>query len=216
MSSAILQEDLFADVHESRFQGAKRSNMAIHSNNYVDLLILRNRVFRLLTVRHEQRYPARGRFANARVSCIHVAKRSDMCSVDMKSFDLQMLRNRFFKLGKVHIWLGHTCKVVEFLIVRKSVFRLGNRQIWAVLSCKRVDLLMPRKNCLSCVSFKYLSCRHARGRLTTSQKSRFQAANGEIWAALSCKRVDLLTLRKLVFKLRIIHIFELPSCKGVD
>ena len=42
MSSAIVQEGRFSDAHESRFQGAKRSNM---DSAEVGLLMLRNRIF---------------------------------------------------------------------------------------------------------------------------------------------------------------------------
>ena len=47
-------------------------------------MILRNRVFRNETVKYRSAILPEGLFADAQASRIHVAKRSDMCSVDMK------------------------------------------------------------------------------------------------------------------------------------
>ena len=60
MRSDILQECRFVDAQESRFQCAKCSKKVVVSSNVVDLLILRNRVFRLQNAQKRGYRPARG------------------------------------------------------------------------------------------------------------------------------------------------------------
>ena len=47
MGNAVLQEERLATAQESRFQAAKRSDMRSASCKKVDLLMFRNRVFRM-------------------------------------------------------------------------------------------------------------------------------------------------------------------------
>ena len=78
MSCAELQGGLFADAQESRFQGAKRTNIGRVSSNEVDLLMLKNLVFR---VRNFQK----------------------CAMLSFKGGDLLMLRNRVLKLPNFQI-----------------------------------------------------------------------------------------------------------------
>ncbi len=55
-----------------------------------------------------------------------------------RNFDLLILRNRFLKLGKVHIWLVSPFYVVDLLILRNCIIRPRNVRICVVLSCKVV------------------------------------------------------------------------------
>ena len=82
-----------------------------------------------------------------------------------------MLRNRVFKLGKVHIWVVQSCKGDDLLMFRNLVFRLRNVQIWTVLSCKVVDVLMLRNGV-----FRQRDLQE--GRKADAQESRIEPAKG--------------------------------------
>ena len=51
---------------------------------------------------------------------------------------LLMLRNGFFRLWFVQVWVMPSCKGVDYLLLRNRVFMIRNDQLWAVPSCKRL------------------------------------------------------------------------------
>ncbi len=98
----------------------------------VELMILRNRVFRLRNVNMGSAVLQGGRSANIHELCFQAAKRSD----------------------KVCVYL----QWVLFADCPESHFRSRNVQIIAVSSYKRVDLLIFTNIVSGCETLKYVQC----------------------------------------------------------
>ena len=71
---------------------------AVPSCKRVDLLMLRNRVFRVRNVKYGQYCEVRKLIYDAQESLIQFAKRSNVVSAALKDFDFLILRNRVFRL----------------------------------------------------------------------------------------------------------------------
>ncbi len=53
-----------------------------------------------------------------------------MCSAVLKGLRYAYTQESFLMLGNVHIWVVPPCNVVELLILKNRFFRLRNVQIW--------------------------------------------------------------------------------------
>ena len=110
----------------------------------VDLLILKNRVFRLRNVQIWVVRPWKVTVLLIFTNCFQAAKRSDMDCVELQGVYLLIDMNGIFGLRKVQIRAVPSCKSVDLLILRSSVLTVRNVEIWAALSSNEVDLLMLR------------------------------------------------------------------------
>ena len=109
MDCAELQWGLFAGRQEWHFQAAKRSDKSVPFCKTVDLLLLRNNVFR-------------------------VRKVEKWTVLSSNEVNMLMLRNRVFVVRNAQIWAVLSSNEANLLIFRNGFFSLRNVQIWVVLS----------------------------------------------------------------------------------
>ena len=92
----------FANTQQSGFEAWKSSYMGFSPCYVVDLMILRNRVFRLRNVQiWVSAVLQGGRSADIHEYCFQAAKRSDMVPCEMKGIYLLIVTNGFFGLEKL-------------------------------------------------------------------------------------------------------------------
>ena len=153
MSSAIVQEGRFADAQKSCFQDAKRWNMgsAVQQLGW----LADGQESRIQVAKRSEMGRAvlqRVWFGDAQESRIQAAKRSEMAVPTWKD----LLRNRVFRLGKVHIWLVPPCNVVNSLMSQELRFQPAKRSVmecaemqgglfadcqeWRIQDAKRSDM----------------------------------------------------------------------------
>ncbi len=121
-----------------------------------------------------------GRFADSQESCFLALKRSNMGCPVLEGGRSANIHEFCFQAPK-----RSDMDCLDMLTVRNGILKSPNVLIIALALCKSVDLL----------------------KFTISG---FTVRNDEICAVLSCNEVDLLMLRKRVFRLRIVQIRPMP------